>query len=261
MKCRICQTPIGNPFASSRLMNCVVKYFDCATCGYVQTEEPTWLGKAYASPINLSDTGIMARNLSNVSLVLATITLLRNREACVVDCAGGHGFLVRLLRDVGIDALWADPHSENLVARGFEYSGGGAGLVTAFEAFEHFVNPVHEMQKLVEMSPNILLTTNLIASPAPKPSDWWYYGLDHGQHIGFYRLCTLHYLASKFSLHLISDGVSTHLFSAKKYNNVIWRTLVRLSRRMPQLFTVGLKSKIWSDHKEVHQQLSKTAQD
>ena len=67
----------------------------------------------------------MARNLSNVGLVLASLALMKERRGKVVDYAGGHGFLVRLLRDKGINALWMDPYSENLVARGFEYSGGG----------------------------------------------------------------------------------------------------------------------------------------
>ena len=43
----------------------------------MQTEEPSWLNEAYASTINYSDTGIMSRNLSNLSIVLATLTLIK----------------------------------------------------------------------------------------------------------------------------------------------------------------------------------------
>jgi hypothetical protein len=75
------------------------------------------LEEAYASTINNSDTGIMSRNLSNISLVLATLILIKNRNSLVVDCAGGYGFLVRLLRDIGVNALWSDPYCENLVAK------------------------------------------------------------------------------------------------------------------------------------------------
>lgn len=171
------------------------------------------------------------------------------RQSQVVDYAGGHGFLVRLLRDIGIDAFWADPYSENLVARGFEYQGGGQpSLVTAFEAFEHFFLPVEEMEKLLGIAPNILLTTNLIARPAPKPCDWWYYGLDHGQHIGFYRVQTLHYLADQFGLQLLTDGISTHLFSKNKYSYRTWLILKKAARRIPNLFHLGLSSRVWSDH-------------
>lgn len=252
MHCRCCFTEISSSLFSGKLLGKNVSYFDCENCGYVQTEEPTWLEEAYLLSINASDTGIMVRNLSNVSLVLATLTLMRQRKSRVVDYAGGHGFLVRLLRDLGIDAFWADLYTENLVAHGFEYtSGQGATLVTAFEVFEHFVDPCDEMAKLLSIAPNILLTTNIISTPPPKPSDWWYYGLEHGQHIGFFRLKTLKYLANKFNLYLLSDGVSTHFFSKKKYLYQTWLVLKILAKKSPKLLSIGLHSKTWSDHLQI----------
>ena len=248
MNCRLCSSPIATSFADAKLLRREVQYFDCPNCGYVQTEEPTWLEEAYATSINSSDTGIMARNLSNVGLVLATLSLMGERNGQVVDYAGGNGFLVRLLRDKGVNAFWADPYSENLVARGFEYSGGKTNLITAFEAFEHFVKPLEEMRQLLSISSNILLTTNIIPRPAPQPSDWWYYGLDHGQHIGFYRVKTLEYLAEKFGLHLLTDGLSTHLLSKKKYSGLIFFTLKKFAKLFPNLFSIGLGSKSTKDH-------------
>jgi len=247
LNCRLCSSAISGQFANAKIFERHVQYYECKSCGYVQTEEPTWLDEAYASPINPSDTGIMARNLSNVGLVLASLTLMKERRGKVVDYAGGHGFLVRLLRDKGIDAFWADPYSENLVARGFEYSGEGASLVTAFEAFEHFVNPVEEMERLLAISPNILLTTTLAPRPAPQPSDWWYYGLDHGQHIGFYRVETLQYLAEKFGLNLLSNGVTTHLFTKEKHSSQIFTALLKIANLFPSLICFGLKSKMIED--------------
>jgi len=232
-----------------------VQYFECAICGYVQTEKPTWLEEAYASPINPSDTGIMARNLYNVELVLASLALIGKRKGKVVDYAGGHGFLVRLLRDKGINALWADLYSENLVARGFEYSNDEhVCLVTAFEAFEHFVNPAAEMERLLSIAPSILLTTTLAPRPTPQPSDWWYYGLEHGQHIGFYRLETLEYLAKKFNLNLLTNGSTTHMFTAKKYSRFAWKILRIIARLSPKLLVVGLNSKTWSDNRTLAKQ-------
>ena len=256
MNCRLCNSLIGNPFSEAVLLGHNIKYFECPQCEYVQTEEPYWLDNAYASSINKTDTGIMVRNLSNVRLVLTTLTLIRKRTEKVVDYAGGHGFLVRLLRDKGIDALWSDPYSENLVARGFEYEkeNKSAVLVTAFEAFEHFVNPVVEMGKLLSVSSNILLTTTLVPHPTPTPSDWWYYGLDHGQHIGFFHLNTLEYLAKKFHLNLISDGRSTHFFSKKRYSNHIWKSLILVSKIAPYIFSIGLKSKTWNDNLQLKHQ-------
>ena len=250
--CRCCaQRDLTNLF-TAELIGRNVSYYECKNCRYVQTEEPTWLKDAYASAINASDTGIMVRNLSNVSIVLATLTLMGSRKKQIVDYAGGYGFLVRLLRDIGVDALWADPYSDNLVARGFEFQGfGQPALVSAFEAFEHFVNPIEEMKKLLSISGNILLTTTLVPEPTPQPKDWWYYGLDHGQHIGFYRVRTLQYLADRFGLNLLTDGVSTHFISEKKYSHIAWRASRQIAKRMPKLFAIGLNSKTWTDHLKI----------
>ena len=248
-KCRCCSKNLTSQLFSAKILNRDVAYFDCENCGYVQTEEPTWLEEAYASTINKSDTGIMSRNLSNIPLVLATLILLKNRNSLVVDCAGGHVFLVRLLRDIGVDAFWSDLYSENLVAKGFEYvNTNKANLVTTFESFEHFVRPYDEMTKLLNIAPNILLTTNIISDPAPLPSNWWYYGLEHGQHIGFYRLRTLQYLADKFDLYLISDGASRHFFSKQKYSYYAWRILIKAADKFPKILRIGMRSKTWEDH-------------
>jgi len=256
VNCRLCFSTISKPFSSAKIFGHDVCYFECESCGYIQTEEPTWLDRAYTSPINPSDTGIMARNLSNVRIVMATLSLLGSRSGKVVDYAGGHGFLVRLLRDVGVDALWADPYTENLVARGFEYTGQQrVTLVTAFEAFEHFMNPVEEMQKLISIAPNILFTTDLAPTPTPMPSEWWYYGLDHGQHIGFYKVDTLQYLADRFGLYLLSDG-SVHLFTRKKYPLYKWRLLRYIARFMFSALQAGLESKTWTDHLEISESRS-----
>ena len=204
-KCRCCFGSLTTKLFSAMLLGKEVSYFSCDKCKYVQTEEPTWLTEAYESTINNSDTGIMSRNLSNISLVLATLTLIKKKNSTIVDSAGGYGLLVRLLRDVGVNAFWSDPYCENLLAKGLEYNNNNndkVELVTAFESFEHFVTPSIEIKKLLNIAPNILLTTNIISDPAPKPSDWWYYGLEHGQHIGFYRLQTLKYLAQKFDLQI-----------------------------------------------------------
>ena len=247
-KCRVCCIESSAPIFHGQIRGRDVAYFECNLCGYVQTEEPTWLDEAYSTVINASDTGIISRNLSNVSLVLATLVLLGRTAGRVVDYAGGYGILVRMLRDIGVDAYWNDPYSENLVARGFEYHQSGADLVTAFEAFEHFLNPGLEMERLLSIAPSVLFTTDMIATPTPKPTEWWYYGLEHGQHIGFFRRRTLQYLAEKSGKRLLTDGVSTHLFSDQKVSYYRWMIYRRLARISPALLATKLRSKTWTDH-------------
>lgn len=246
-KCRVCGANKAFIFTGSLLGN-MVDYFECPQCGYVQTQRPMWLEKAYSSPINVSDTGIMVRNSLNVSLVFASLAVLGLSRGVVVDYAGGYGFLVRLLRDKGVDAYWMDGFCDNLVARGFEYESGKADLVTAFEVFEHFSDPICELEKMFCIAPNLLFSTTLIPSPAPKFGEWWYYGPEHGQHIGFFRSNTLKLLAKKFDKCLVSDGRSIHLFVERPVAFIKWKLMLGMARYVPSLFTRTLKSKTWSDH-------------
>jgi Methyltransferase domain len=247
IRCRICESELSVPSFSGAIFDLEVKYYDCNACGYVQTENPTWLDQAYKAAINDCDTGIMQRNQINVGIVLATLASIGKRQGRVVDCAGGYGILVRLLRDIGIEALWSDPYSANLLAVGFAHSTERADLVTAFEAFEHFLDPVKELGNLLLIAPNLLISTEIIPSPLPAPDQWWYYGFDHGQHIGFFRVKTLKVLAKRFGKHLVSDGQSYHLFTQSPLSAFRWRMNVRIARRYPSVFTRGLQSKVWSD--------------
>lgn len=250
MECRVCKGRIASSFAAADILSNNVKYYECSVCGYVQTETPTWLSEAYSASINISDTGIMQRNLSNVKLVLATLALLNTSRGRVVDYAGGYGILVRLLRDRGVNAFWTDAYSTNLLARGFEYTHNSesVSLVTAFEVFEHFVDPVEELEKLIAISPNILLSTSVMPEPTPSPTEWWYYGLNHGQHIGFFRVKTLQFLAKKHHLQLLTDGKDIHLLSKIKYSAARWHLLKLIAKINPRLLAFRLKSKTWSDH-------------
>lgn len=245
--CRVCKTPTEFVGLGTVLQR-KVSYFECQNCGFVQTEEPYWLEEAYKESINVSDTGIVARNLANRDVVLSTLFTLGGLDQKVVDFAGGYGLLVRLLRDKGVDAWHSDPYCKNLVAPGFENDGSEAFLVTAFEAFEHFVDPGAELEKMLAVAPNVLLTTNLISSPIPRFSEWWYYGEEHGQHISFYRKNTLQYFAEKYGKHLVSNGRDHHLFSEKPVNRMKWLGALRGKRFVNFAAGVSLTSKTWSDH-------------
>ena len=248
--CRVCQTEAAKVF-DGRLLDYSVAYYECLNCGYLQTETPHWLDQAYAAAINDSDTGIMARNQVNAKIVLATMLLLGKLDGTLVDCAGGYGILVRLLRDYGINALWSDPYCQNLLARGFEHADEPATLVTAFEAFEHFVNPAEELDRLLTIAPNILFSTEIIASPSPQQSDWWYYGKEHGQHIGFFRIRTLEKMAKERGKFLATNGTSYHLMTDKPIHLSLWKIMIKRNRLIPLLLRKRLKSKVWSDHEQM----------
>jgi len=245
--CRVCEHVVNDIFTGS-LLNTQVAYFECQHCGYIQTETPFWLDQAYAEAINDSDTGIMARNQANARIVLATMLLLGNLDGTLVDCAGGYGILVRLLRDYGINALWSDRYCQNLLARGFEHRAEPAEMVTAFEAFEHFVNPADELDRLLAIAPKVLFSTELIATPAPQQADWWYYGREHGQHIGFFRIQTLEKMAKERGLFLVSNGMSYHLMTDKPVNSFLWNLMIKRNKVIPLILRGRLQKKVWSDH-------------
>lgn len=249
--CRVCARPSAPPIFHSHILDRQVAYYECIACGYVQTQHPDWLEIAYQQAINNSDTGIMLRNQLNVGMVLATLFCIKRRHGLVVDCAGGYGILVRMLRDKGVDARWSDPYCSNLFAIGFQHSNEHADLVTAFEAFEHFVDPLGEAERLFSIAPNLLISTELIETPTPNPEQWWYYGLDHGQHIGFFRKRTLQFIAARFGKHLTTNGRSHHLFTDIPISSFQWNFATKTAVRYPSVFTRGLQSKVWGDHQKL----------
>jgi hypothetical protein len=245
--CRCCHSEVNEIF-SGYLIGNNVRYFECSSCGYIQTEMPYWLDQAYAEAINDSDTGIMVRNQDNASIVLVTMWMLGKLNGILVDCAGGYGILVRLMRDFGVNALWSDRYCKNMLARGFEHSDEKADLVSAFEAFEHFINPAEELDRLLALAPNVLFSTELIAVPAPNQDDWWYYGKEHGQHIGFFRISTLKRLAKDRGKYFVSNGTSYHLITDKPVNQLLWKVFIRLKHILPIMLKHKLISKVMKDH-------------
>jgi phage pi2 protein 07 len=193
----------------------------------VQTSEPHWLDEAYLNPINISDTGILMRNIELSEVTAALLFFIYGPENKYLDYAGGYGILTRLMRDLGFDFSWHDPFTTNLLARGFEYNPGDKiQLLTTFESFEHFVEPLTDIEKMLEISKNILFTTTLVPSPVPQPETWWYYGLEHGQHISFYSRETLQFIAKQFNLHFYSNQ-HVHLITEKEISPYIFNSIIK----------------------------------
>ena len=233
--CDICGN-IMNPVFLGRIMNKYeIQYYQCNNCEYVCTEEPYWLQEAYVDTINYTDTGILRRNLyfSKVSSCLLFF-LFSQKEKCL-DYGGGYGIMTRLMRDIGFDFFWYDPYTQNIFARGFErypdkisQKRNIIDLVTSFESFEHFVNPRDDLDKIFNISSNIIFSIELFLSGnLPKPEEWWYYGLEHGQHVSFYSKKTLREIAKKYGVKLYSCG-AIHMFTKNKKSNFIFKIVCRL---------------------------------
>lgn len=250
MKCKICQHNSTQLFTAKMLRKYVVKYFFCENCGFLQTEHPYWLKEAYSQPINSSDTGYMKRNIFLSKQVTILLSLFFNSQnGNFVDYAGGYGVFVRLMRDIGFNYYWQDKYTENLFAKGFEWDGKETDALTVFECFEHFENPLNDLEEMLSISRNIIFTTVLLPDLIPKPTEWWYYGLDHGQHISFYKKKTFVYISEKLGLNYIDLG-HIQMLTEK---SIPQSALVLLKLHLigfHKLIGMKLNSKTWSDYLE-----------
>ena len=167
--CKICGNKTDYIFSAVILQKNNIKYFHCKNCGYLQTEEPYWLDEAYSSAIGTEDTGLLKRNILLSKRTSVIINFFFNKNKKFLDYAGGYGVFVRLMRDVGYDFYWSDAYAENLLARGFEYSNKDEiELITAFECFEHFSNPIAEIERMLKKSGSILFSTRIFHGKPPK---------------------------------------------------------------------------------------------
>ena len=143
------------------------------------------------------------------------------------------------MSDRGFDFKGFDNHAEHIFCRDRQIGeiSQNFDLITMFEVAEHFIDPVGCFEALKRNTDNILFTTQIVPSPTPSAEDWWYYGIDHGQHISFYSLESLQFIAKKLGLHFYTSknnkyNLTFHLFTKIKMKELFFRIIVnyQLSR-------------------------------
>jgi len=233
MKCKICAAEAVH-FANARILDKYdIDYFQCQNCGFVQTEEPYWLEEAYTNVIANSDVGLVFRNTQFAKITSNIIFSVFTHDKKFVDYGGGYGLFVRMMRDAGFDFYWYDKYCQNIFAKGVEAEvaeNREYELLTAFEVFEHFVNPLEEIPNLLKLSRNILFSTELLPENNPKPGEWWYYSLSDGQHIAIYTTKALSILAEQFGLNFYSNGANLHLITSKTIPPILFENLAYCER-------------------------------
>lgn len=227
--CKICSEKVELLGEGTILQKYKIKYFQCSVCGFVQTEDSYWLNESYSDAINRTDVGLISRNLLYSRVVKSILNFFFNKKARFIDYGAGYGLFVRMMRDFGFDFYWHDIYCENIFAKDFTASDSERfEVLTAFEVFEHLNDPSEELDKMLEYSDSILFSTELFPASAPKPGHWWYYGLDHGQHIAIYSKRSLEILAAKRGLYFYSNGKNLHLFTKKKISSSIFKVVANL---------------------------------
>jgi hypothetical protein len=230
MHCKICgQSTL--PRARAKIIDTYdIQYFQCPSCGFVQTEEPYWLDRAYASAISEIDIGVVNRSVTFSRLTRNLILACFDSNATFLDYGGGPGLFVRMMRDAGFDFYIYDKYCENMFARGFEADPDNTThyeLVTAFEVFEHFAAPIDEIERVLQRSRSVLFSTLLLPPSNPVPGDWWYYAPEHGQHVAIYTRPALAMIARKFGLRFYTNGSSLHLFTDKTIHPLVFSMIFR----------------------------------
>ena len=227
-RCRACDGDVEQFARAQVLGHVAVDYVRCPACGLVMAADPTWLEEAYADAIAHLDVGLLDRCQILANVTSAVLRAERLRGGRFLDWAGGYGVLTRLMRDRGFDFAHTDPYATNLFAGGFTADLGEDrfDLVTAFEVLEHLVDPVTELAPAAAATDRLLVTTQVLPSPAPRPGEWDYYALESGQHITFYTARSLEALADRLGF----DGVVTsglvHLFHRGRVSRLT-RAIVR----------------------------------
>ncbi len=258
MKCKICDSRTKPAFTELLLNKYNVNFYQCENCGFLFSEEPYWLDEAYNSAITYSDTGIIVRNNQFSKITSVIIDFYFNRMGKFIDYAGGYGLFTRIMRDIGFDFYWTDKYCKNLFARGFDHMESGTDkyeLLTAFEVFEHLVNPETELKKMLSFSRNIIFSTEILPIPIPNPKEWWYYNFLHGQHISFYTYKSLKLVAQKMGLNFYSmKGI--HIFTEKKLNEGLLKLIKKASLVfLFDIMRLRYKSRTFEDHLSIKKKI------
>jgi hypothetical protein len=228
MKCKICNNDADIVFKAKILNKYDVDYYKCSQCSFVQTENPYWLEESYSNAITQVDIGLANRNYDLSKKTSLIINTFFNRNANFIDFAGGYGLLVRLMRDNGFNFFRQDKYCENLFAQHFDITDARLQkfeLATAFEVFEHLVNPMQEIDEILSYTDSILFSTVLQPALNINPSNWWYISPEIGQHIALYHYDSLKIIAQIKGLNLYSDGKYLHLLTKKKINSTLFKIL------------------------------------
>lgn len=263
LNCKICNKE-AEFFSKAYILNKYdISYYRCTNCGFICTEEPYWLDEAYNNPIGISDIGIIARNM-HLQEVLSAIFKDMLGTKCFgkkfLDYGSGYGIFVRMMRDNGFEFWGYDRYCENLFSREFcleeDQSGSKFDFITTFEVMEHIPDPVKELETMFNKSNNIIFTTELIPKKnPPRPKDWWYYCLDHGQHVSFYTKEALEILAEKYNKKLTTNNSAIHIFSDFSYSQIKLKIFSRM--KFAKIYNIIFKNKslLYADYQNLIEKL------
>jgi len=220
-KCKICGNKNVSVFNKKILNKYQISYYQCSSCGFIQTEKPYWLNEAYSDAITSTDIGLINRNINYSNALEQVIYKNFNYKKRFLDYGGGYGMFTRIMRDKGFDFYHLDKYCQNLFAKHFTCDDikphkRKFELITAFEVMEHIYDPISLLDEIFSMTNTFIFSTVTIPE-TNNIKNWWYLGTEHGQHLSFYSLKSLETLAKKYKKNYFNSG-ELHTLTTKKYN-------------------------------------------
>lgn len=249
--CNICNQNTNLLFSRNVLKKYQVNYFKCNTCGFIQTEDPFWLNEAYTDAITNQDIGLISRNINYSKITKGLIKILHiDNEANFLDYGGGYGMFVRQMRDFGYNFLRYDIYCDNIFAKNFEGDlKSYYKIITAFEVFEHLVNPFDTIKDLLNITDILFFSTEIQPNNTNEIEKWWYIMEETGQHISLYSLQSLKFLAETNNFNYYTNKKDLHIFSKKKINQLlIFIVFNKYLRKIADIILKNKPSLLMSDY-------------
>jgi hypothetical protein len=210
-------------FTAKVLNKYEVKYYRCNDTGFIQTEDPYWLDEAYSSAITKLDVGLPYRNILLSDVMSKILIKDFDYKGTFLDYAGGYGLFTRLMRDKGFNFYNTDKFCGNLFAEYFDLKDLPPNtvfeLTTAFEVFEHLVNPVNDIKEMLAFSGNLVFSTALQPEKIRSVNDWSYFSTETGQHVAFYNEVSLKAIADQLGYRFYTDSKFLHLFTKTNFDH------------------------------------------
>lgn len=245
-------------FVHQVLQRHAAQYWECDSCDLLSVRPVTWLAEAYSEAIAVSDTGLASRNIDVVRVLVTFARLSGLIDKRGLDLGGGHGLLVRMLRDQGLDFQWTDKFANNIFARGFEDDGGCCEWLTMVEVFEHLEDPFSFiLDQFQERQARALIFTTQLRKAGPPDFTWNYWSFETGQHITFVTARTLGKFAKAGNLQLASEGNFHLLTKDPRYILPFELATSKLARFLSPLLRLGRRSLTMRDHDTMRRRLSR----
>jgi Methyltransferase domain len=222
--CRLCGADTRLAFSRTAADGVDIACYECTGCESLQTETPYWIAELYAKSSGASHQGLDTEAVERCLTGRIAVAMLwkaggfSSQRNKLLDWGGGPGLLVRLLRDVGLNAFLYDKYSPNHYAVGFTARDDDRyDFVTAFEVFEHFPSPATDLVPLFATSPRCLLvSTAIFCGQGP---DWTYLGAPKSEHVFFYSEKALRWIGERYGYEVFRLPHDLTLFFKRPFSS------------------------------------------